>query len=269
MKSENEKRKGFRPDRIEIALAGIIVYAAAIAAVHLLRPGSEEFYAGPLTTWINIITVLIAIGAGALCLRYFGVRNYQGRSVLALTSTNALWLIADMVWTYSGDALVSWADVLYLAGYPLIMAGIFFGIKTFNPEFTHERRKIAILAAVSIIVSAVYLFVFPLSWDPELTPLENALVAGYVVADIVILVPTVFLVSQVLSGFFSRPWTLIAAATIMNIAADIYYNLNYDTYTGGDLIDVVWYFAYLTYAAAFLLLYRGARSISQSVPEKK
>ena len=180
----------------------------------------------------------------------------------ALTASVACWLLADMIWVVYEEAVVSIADVFYLIGYPLILAGIFFGIKTFNPDFTKERKKIAILAIVSVIASAMYFFLFPLSWDPDVSFIENVLVAGYVVADIVILVPTIFLVSQVLSGFFSRPWMLIAAANVLNIAADVYYNMNYDAYVGGDLVDVVWYFAYLLYAVAFLLLVFQAKGVT-------
>jgi hypothetical protein len=245
--------EGLKLEKKNVIFIGMAVYALLLVAAFATRPGGDDF--GAVTNlYINIVTLSILIAAGIVALRYFGVRTTQGKSILMLVVAHFFWLLADVSWIYYDNALVSIADLFYFIGYPLILVGVFFGIKTLNPDFTKERKKIAIVAVLSVAVSAAYFWLVPIAWNPEETLLVNVLTAGYVVADIVILIPTLFLVSQVLSGLFSRPWILIAVANIINVSADIVYNLNYDTYTSGDILDIFWYFAYILYAMAFVML---------------
>ncbi len=229
-----------------------------------MRPGDADFYWN-LTTAVNIVTAIIPIIIGLDTIRHFGISSLQGKSILFIVLTIVLWVVADVIWTMSGDALVSAADVLYLAGYPMIMFAVICGIKIIDPEILKEKKKLALLSALSILLVAAYFSFFTFSWDPEITFLENMLVAGYVVADILILVPTLFLISNALSGTFSRPWLFIAAANVLNMLGDIFYNINYDTYTGGDLIDTVWYIAYLIYAMAFIIMIRETEKITSAL----
>ncbi len=245
----------------------ISFYAIAIIVVHLLRPGGAEFY-DSLTTAINVVTVLVPIAIGIVAARHFGLSSFQGRSVSLITAALVLWLAADMLWLLSEEAIVSIADAFYLAGYPVMMVAIVYGIRTISHDLIRDTKKMALLSLVSIILVAIYLSFFPFSWDPEITLIENVLIAGYVVADIVLLIPTVFLVSQAFSGTFSRPWMLIAGANILNLLADVFYNINYETYAGGDLIDVVWYVAYLLYGAAFIMMRHETEKITSVLREK-
>ncbi|MBN1896097.1 MAG: hypothetical protein JW789_00025 [Candidatus Aenigmarchaeota archaeon] len=249
-------------DRKKIIL--IALYAIMIVAIHIMHPGDAEFYWN-LTTAVNIVTAIIPIFIGLVAIRHFGISSLQGKSILFIVLMIISWLVADVIWTLSGDALVSAADIFYLAGYPLLMIAIVYGIMIIDPDILTEKKKILMLSLISVILVAAYFSFFTFSWDPEITFLENVLVGGYVVADILIIIPTLFLISNVLSGTFSKPWLFIAAANLLNLVGDIIYNINYETYAGGDPLDLTWYIAYLLYGAAFIVMIHETGKITSAL----
>lgn len=244
-----EKRNAF--------LLGIAAYALLITALLLARPGGDGFL--DYNIYINVATVLVPIAFGIFATRQFGLKSFQGKSVALLTAACVVWLAADLLWTYFELAVVSMADAFYLAGYPIILVAIFFGIKTINPDFEKERKKMALIVLIAVVLSTLYMMTFPFSWDPGIPFIENFLVTCYAIADLFLLIPSIFLMSQAVSGFFGRPWIAIVAANVFNIIGDTWYNANFGTYAAGDIVDLTWYFAYLLYGAAFVMLVYDSR----------
>ena len=59
---------------------------------------------------------------------------------------------------------------------------------------------------------------------------------------------------MIVSGYFSKPWILVGLSVLLSFVGDIYYTVNFASYSSGDLIDVTWYAGYLLLAFAFVLM---------------
>ena len=246
----------------------VIFYALVIFVIHYFRLGGKQYSA--ITTIISYVSGIIPIYFGYLAINYFGLKTLQGKSVLFLTIAQAFWMLGDILWLaleiVGGTAAVS--DIAYIAGYPMVLVGVYFGIKTVNLELVKDYKKIACFTISLLIFFYFYLNYFPASWDNEISFLENVVTYGYSIADLILLASASWLIFIVISGSFSIVWLLIGISFLINFLADIYYSLNYETYANGDLIDLGWYFAYLVYGLGlFYLRYNAEKALATAKEE--
>ncbi|MFH2020614.1 MAG: hypothetical protein ABIJ34_04320 [archaeon] len=247
----------------------IIIYAILIACIYIFRVGGEKYFE-PLTNIVNLVTGLITLVFGYLAIRYFGMKTLQGKSILVLSASVFIWLLADMLWSIIfGDAIVSFADVLYLMGYPLMFLGVYYGILIVKEDFFSDRKRVLLVLGAIVLCGLLYFKFFPLAWDPESSAVVNIVTSGYVLADMLLIIPVILLVALVIGGSFSYPWILIGVAVFLDIIGDFYYNLNSATYSKGDLVDVVWYLGYLLFAIAFIHMKANAESLLKIADKKK
>ena len=189
--------------KMQYLLIALFAYALVIGAVyahHTFAPDawSEEGYAS-VTNIITVVNGIIPVVAGAFAVAFFGVKNAQGKAALLLVIGLAFWFVADIVWMFSENAIVSLADLFYLIGYPLLFAATHVGLLSFKPDYFKDSKRLFLLLIVCLIVVAAYLSFFPLSWDSETNALENLVTSGYVIVDLLLLVPLVFFVLLSLS----------------------------------------------------------------------
>jgi hypothetical protein len=252
--------------KIKRVILLLFVYSLVISTIHYFRIGND--YYDLITTIINVITGLIPIYFGYLALRYFGLKTLQGKSILFITLTMFLWLLGDIIWVIVKEVVVSVADIVWLVGYPLFGLGVFYGIKVAYPDYFSEKKKMIILSLILVVLIIVYFKFFPLSWDNEISIVENIVTFGYIFADLLLVIFIVLLISLVFSGVYSQGWIVIGIGALMWWIGDIYYAINYETYVGGDLIDLVWYFGFLFYALGLILLKHNAEKITNGIKKK-
>ena len=242
--------------KIHLIIASIFVYASIISIIHYFRIGGENYY-DLITTIINVISLLIGVYFGFKTIRYFGIKSLQGKSSLFITLNLFLFLIGDLFWMIYEEAVVSWADVFWLTAYPILGIGIYYGFKIIDPDFFRRKKDLAIIILMLLILLFSYFKFFPLVWDPEITIVENIVTYGYIVVDLILLefiFLLLFLIYTLRQGAYSRTWIALAIGSVFILVADIYYAINYETYTNGDLIDLGWYFGYLFYALSLILV---------------
>src|SRR3989344_5213584 len=112
---------------------------------------------------------------------------------------------------------------------------------------TKEILALAILAAIIVLVSSLYV-VF--NEDEELSNYEFALLAGYPIADAIVLVPALLGVVLFFKGKVNFMWTLFFVGIISLYVADttfLYTQLE-DTYYTGHPLEMLFYFMYFLMA---------------------
>lgn len=247
------------------ALGGFTVL---ITLIHLFRWGGGAY--DSITSWINILASVIGVIAGVSAMRHFGLKNDQGKAILLITIQLAIWFIADMLWTFVfEEAVVSISDVLWILGYPLIFVATLYGIRSIDPDYFKNWPRLVFSIAVILLIVFLYLKAFPLAWDSEISVAENLSTGAYTIGDIVLMIPVVLLISLVITGFYSIPWVLIGLGIVSTFIGDVIYTINYETYAGGDLVDVLWYLQYILFAAAFIVLTHKSHKIIGAMKEIK
>jgi len=235
--------------RNQLIFWSIAFYFAIISLIHFLRWGGEYYDA--ITTAINIITLLIPIFLGFLTFRSLGLKTLSGKSVFLLWLAMLAYLIADILWLIVDEAVISVADIFWVMTYPLIVLGLFFGIKSIDKSFFKDQ---AVVLWILLFVMFIYFAAFPLVSSEGLNFLGSLFTIGYAVADLLLFLPMVFIISFIFSDYDNRAWVLIGFAMIFFTLGDFYYAINYNFYEGGDLIDLTWYLSYLLYGAGFVLM---------------
>jgi len=254
--------------KIDWSLILLIIGFVIVSLIHFLKPGSKEM----LSTLISIIAIVIpfiAVIVGILLIRALGVRSLQGKAALFLTLGFFSWGLADTIWTFMGQETVSAADIFYFLGYILLMIGIFFGLKLSNPDLFKNFRKTSLLTGIIIILMLAYFYFYPFSWDPGVSFLENLTTAGYLIMDLLLVIPLVFLVYSLLSGALSLAWLFIGLGVISTLIADLWYAKNYQSYAAGDPIDLFWYLGYFFFVYALVHFRRANDKAMEGLLKKK
>jgi hypothetical protein len=94
---------------------------AAYAAMTLGVPADAGYRAPRAALYAALLA-----GALALCASRAWTQRREARAWLGLGAALALWLCGDAAWSLglSGTTFPSWADGLWLAGYPCASAGL-------------------------------------------------------------------------------------------------------------------------------------------------
>jgi diguanylate cyclase (GGDEF)-like protein len=199
------------------------------------------------------------IGASAVLVALIGValhRPDRAAPWILMAFGQALFVAGDLVWNVyeimGEDPFPSFADVLYLAGYPFIAAGLLVFI----------RRRVAdgdrgglldagILATAAAILSWTFLMQ-PVVADSELDPLSLWISLSYPLADLLLIGVAVGLLTT--PGARTTSFRLLLASLVTLLVADQVYALqNLDgTYVSGGPIDSLYLLAYITFGVSAL-----------------
>lgn len=199
------------------------------------------------------------VGASAVAMAVVGVvRNAPDRRLpwLLMAAGQALFVAGDIMWNWyemiGEEPFPSFADVLYLGGYPFMVAGIFLLI----------RRRIgggdrggvldaAILTTACAILSWTFI-IQPQMVDTEIDPLSLGISLAYPLMDLLLIGVAMGLLTT--PGARTTSFRLLGASLMALVIADHAYAVqNLDgTYVAGGPIDTLYLISYLTFGAAVL-----------------
>ncbi len=134
------------------------------------------------------------------------------------------------------------ADVFYLAGYPLIIAGIFLLLR----ELGVTASRIAVLDSVIVFVAVATVqwvfFVEPYAHS-SLKPLPRAVAISYPTMDMLMLVA----LAQLLLAMGSRivAYRLLILSVLLWVIGDEIFGLSVDNYSAGGWVDIFWLGSYV------------------------
>jgi signal transduction histidine kinase len=179
---------------------------------------------------------------------------------------NLFFAIADIIFNfpYNGSPPVpSVADAFYLAGYPLLVAGLVLLLVS-----TGGHYRAAALGEAAIVTAAFAL----VQWTFVMSAIvsgggsvgERAVGAGYPGMDVILLAG--------LAGFFvtaawrSPAFVLLVVSVVALLVADEVYGVTPASYRSGSWIDGAWLLSYIVWASA--ALHPSMRGLSERQPAK-
>lgn len=187
-----------------------------------------------------------------IVLQRLGSSGKHGSALIALVGFAISWFFAEMTWMlqelyFKIEPFPSTADLFYLVGYPFLLMFVISYLEILKESITKEILGLAILAAVIVLVSSLYV-VF--NEEEELSNYEFALLAGYPIADAIVLVPAVLGVVLFFKGKVNFMWTLVFVGVISLYVADttfLYTQLE-DSYYTGHPLEMLFHFMYFLIA---------------------
>ncbi len=181
-------------------------------------------FAGPnwfYDTWIhNIVLGICAV----LVLARAAYEPIARRAWLAFGAALLLWFLGSAAWVvaYGGQSHVpypSFADVLWLAWYPLIGLGIYFLIRVRVPQFELHRWMDGIAVTLLVLAAGFALVIQPATEHKTIGSLAAVVAFGYPVLD-VLLVGAILGVYGLLGWKPDTMWLLIGLAIVGSSVAD-------------------------------------------------
>ena len=247
------------------------VFAVVLAAWELSVPLDD-----PLANIVSNAGMLVP-GAAALWLAW---RTARDRSLSAELGRAWLWLAWSLTVFWLGDLAyfllkvahdggllgASPADLLYLASYPLALAGIL-GLRGWSPQ-VDERAAFWLDAAIMALgagLVAWHVFVSPTLADPSQAS-EGLAAVAYVVFDIVLLLALAITGLRPERGRAARRVVLLLGLGLaVRLAANGLYW--YDVLLGprsfsGTIAAVLYHFAWLAFGLTSLVQRAGAPSVA-------
>lgn len=198
--------------------------------------------------------------AGTVCV-LLGIRLHRPANRAAwllLAGGNFCFVLGDGVFAVydfflrTDPPVPSVADPLYLAGYPLVIAGIIFLGRGHKHAGARERNADAAIVSIAAFALAWRLLMAPYFGDSSMDWLGRLITMAYPVMDIGI----VFIVVSAAAYGSTRHTAhrLIAVAMVVMLIADFGYDLLVvqGAYHDGDLIDAGWLINYVLIGAAAL-----------------
>jgi hypothetical protein len=195
-----------------------------LGVLTVLEAINDIFNVGPdwlFDNWIHNIT----LGAcAALVLARAGFEPVARKAWLAFGSALLLWFIGSAAWDvfYAGHARVpypSFADVLWLAWYPLIAIGIFYLIRVRVPQFELHRWMDGIAVTLLVLAVGFALVIQPATAHKTIGSLATFVVFLYPVLD-VLLIGAILGVYGLLGWRPDTMWILIGLAVVSTSVAD-------------------------------------------------
>lgn len=247
-------------------IAALAAYAILIIAVFSIRPGGDSAMPA-LAAAMDIASISIAVILGISAVRYFGVSTRQGKSLALLTAGLLVWLASEVLWVTAargGGAVAT--DAMFVLAYPFFIAGIFYGFHTLGLNF---RKEMILAPALALFLLAMVAAIVMI-WDHDTSTFSltrEFTIYAFSISDAVLLIPVFLLIRRAFSGFFSRPWMLVAFALLLNIAGHMMLGIIYEAYSVGSPVDILTYFSYLAFGAAFILFEHDTRSFVTDVKE--
>jgi hypothetical protein len=256
-----------------ITAAAILLVAAILTefGLHMTQPLGEDFYI--ITDIAVVLFGLIAFLAAVYAYRIYGIRSNQGKAILLLASGILFWFLGEFTWMYIEVILseevpiVSVADVFWLTGYPLFFAGAFLAWRTFSAPITKEKKMLIAVTAIAVFSVVVVGVIIPVLSDTEMSALEFAVTAGYVISDLILLIMFMILIISFFGGKFAKPWMFISAGSILSVVADMVYMTG--IYESGSIVDILWELEYMLIAFGLFYYRESVKSALVQTKAKK
>lgn len=241
----------------KLVALGIIIILIALTLLYVTN--SDGLYQKELINTFFLIPPFIAVIAGVMAIRSYGIHNQHGKSLLYITLGLASWAVGETLYAVYDLILhinpyPSIADGFYLIAYPLVIFGVLRELVSYRIDITPLRSVV-----VSIISLILGLLIFQLnilpSYTNEASFIENAIAVSYGISDLILIVGITHILMLTVDFrggklFYSWVWFLLAA--IFMLLGDIFFAIYTEQYEQGipafKQIDIFWVISYLAFA---------------------
>jgi signal transduction histidine kinase len=209
--------------------------------------------------WGSFAQTLVydAIGASAAAVSVLGARLHRpslrlpwylfGAGLFAFSVGDVLFNLYSFVW-HQDPPVPSIADVFYLAGYPLLTAGLFLLVRSLQSD---ERRRGSLDAAMLIAAFALCQWIFLMQGRLHSGSLGERVVAlSYPAMDVILLAGLVFF--ALTPTWRTVAYRYLAGSIVLLIFADEVYGLSPSKYAEATWLDSAWLLSYVLWGVAAL-----------------
>lgn len=214
-----------RPDERVSVPVGFRYLWLVLAVVTVLEAVNDLFgVAGPHWLYDDWVYNAVLAICAALVLGRAAFEPVARRAWLAFGTALLVWFIGSAAWTavYGGQSdapYPSFADVLWLAWYPLVAAGLFYLIRVRVPQFELHRWMDGVAVALLVLAAGFALVVQPAAEHKAVGTLAVVVVFIYPVLD-VLLVGAVLGIFGLLGWRPDATWMLVGLAIVSTSVAD-------------------------------------------------
>ena len=233
---------------VRLSLRAYVAAGTVACIVYLVVPHSAW---SEVLFQLASVAAIVAIATGVLRHRPERVEAW-----LLLAAGVAMSLAGDLTWfvlsSTERETLLSIADGLYVAAYPLLILGLWRLVSDGFAVRDRTEMLDAVIVALAIVLLAWVLVVHPLVGENDLPLVDRLWGLVYPVCDLALLLVTVRLVFAPGRRAMSA-WLLVGGFAVWFLA-DIAYSWtsSQDAYGPGGAIDTAWMVAYLLVGAAAL-----------------
>lgn len=240
-------------------LLALIVSGVVIASLLVVIPGPNSDLSSFYSNWTVNVSVMVATSLSILstkaayrtCLILVKSnarsndynKTIQNRpdkpknhfyNCLSLSIGLVLWTSAELMWTYFQLGLgienpfPSWADALWLAGYPFIIYFAYGMTKAISKEGSHDREALVLLS-ISTGLALVYIFSLTFGVADIISSAQDdirwLLSRIYPILDTIALIPSLLIIVSLRKSGNRSPynvhWLLLACSIAIVTIADI------------------------------------------------
>nr|WP_240943209.1 bifunctional diguanylate cyclase/phosphodiesterase [Planosporangium thailandense] len=221
----------------------------------------------PARPWYGVL-IYEPLGFVSLIMILVGVRRHRParrRIWYCIAAGQALWVLGDVTFDFYDYVLhrspfPSLADVFYLAGYPVLMAGLFILVRGRTAGRDRAGLIDAAVIATGLGLVCWAFFMRPIVQDDSLSPVTAVISLAYPVMDVVMIA----MIARLFTGPGARTpsYRFLMAGAVLLTGSDIFFSaLNaFFTYDGGAT-DAGFLLSYLLWGAA--ALHPSMRSLSE------
>jgi signal transduction histidine kinase len=247
-----------RPKGLWVAFAGV---GAALIGVYFVLPSARAQ---------NVLYEVIGVLGAAGILVGVRVNRPARRAPWYLLAAGIGLLVAgDIAWTIYAwlgpTPYPSLADVLYLAGYPVVAAGLLLLRRPASRTVDRARLSETLIITTGIALLAWEPFIEPYALDASLTLLERLVSLAYPMADLLMISVLV----RLAIGASSRApaYLLLLGGVVSTLVGDAVYAVlaTQGTYYTAHPVDATWLVYYTLLGAA--ALHPSMRTLSDPAPE--
>ena len=227
-----------------------LLATSALAGVYLFFPPLAGN--GPLINALGLLGV-VAIVAGIF------LHNPRGKAAWWLFAAGQFLFFSGDLYTYSYPKLFgaevefpSIGDGLYLAVYPVLIAGLAVLFRRRNPKSDRTAMIDALILTIGIGLLSWVFLIAPNFHIAELSWFEKSIAAAYPLGDVLLLAGVLRLAVD--AGRRTPAFWLLVGSIVSLLAVDSAYNLALlkGTYNHQLIYDAGWIFYYLLWGAAAL-----------------
>jgi signal transduction histidine kinase len=218
-------------------------------------------------TLAGVLYSFVAVGSGVVLVVAAFVAHGRARIAWTLVGAGVFaWGVGEVIWVMQASLgeipFPGVADFFYVAGYPLIFAGVI-ALPYLRPG-RFERIRLAIDATAGTLSLAVIMWVVYLSDVVSLgsDPLESFLNVAYPTADILLFAALMVLAMRRSEQRLDLRIALLAGAIAVSAFGDVVFSIQTasDTYVEWGRLDATWLFSYGLFALTAWRVTRPARA---------
>jgi diguanylate cyclase len=242
---------------VKLLLGGLFV---GTVLVYALQANQQ------LASGLFLVPPLVATLSAMYAARLYHLSTPHGRAMSYFSIGLLSFLVGETLFYYyqfvaHTEPFPSVADIFYLAAYPFIFAGLVQEIRAHKPVWQSFNRLLLLLiglllSALSLIVA--YFGVY-LAYNGSESLAYNAISIGYGLADLMLIVPTLFILKMVLDyrgGQLFVSWMFMLFGLLWMLAGDVLFAIYESSYSALDwpytMIDLAWVSSYLLFSLSFL-----------------